>query len=239
MVLICFSAASLVAQPAITMATTGPGYCSDSGYPSTGFIGGDGSTTAVSTSVADYNTPNLDGMSTCTVTVDTELDTFAPIEPGFLHVSLIGQVDESGGSSAAFMSFYVNGTLYDHCVAEGCGGLDLTIPVTLGVPFEITTVAGGWLDSMDHGQFAVGGDGFVQATIEAYASGPADLSPIFLASSSTPVTTSDTSTPEPGTWLLALPILGLWGVSCAAPNAGHMLWRLYLKHGAKRLHRTA
>src|SRR5580704_5248126 len=158
-----------------------------SGMFATGFVGGDGSTSAVATAITNFGL--VIGSATCTVTVTAELQTLGPVRPGFLEFSLSGGADGSSGASYgdAFLVGSGYGVCGDQCLAFGEHGFAIdsnVIPFTLGVPFEMQAKA--WASD---GPTFFGG-GAIQATFHIYdSSGDAAIF-VFV--------------PEPGTLPLSL-----------------------------------
>jgi hypothetical protein len=95
-------------------------------------ITGLGSDTVVATADAYYSGNPLPSASDCLVTVWDDLIASGPAgEQGFLTISLFGD----GENTTA--PFYVNGVAEGGCGPIGCSPGNMTIPVTLGTPFEI------------------------------------------------------------------------------------------------------
>lgn len=99
-------------------------------------ITGLGSDTVVATADAYYSGNPLPSASDCVVTVWDDLIASGPAgETGFLTISLFGD----GENTTA--PVYVNGVAEGGCGPIGCSPGSMTIPVTLGTPFEISVQA--------------------------------------------------------------------------------------------------
>ena len=98
---------SLLAAPVTTTIDSGGIFCTPQhGNYSTGFVGGDGSTTATASAI--NIDPYFEGTpGTCTISVTAELETPGPIRPGFLGFSLNG--DANGNLGARVGWFLVDG----------------------------------------------------------------------------------------------------------------------------------
>jgi hypothetical protein len=190
-----------VAGPMVTMTYSGSP-CTTSAPPhyQTG-ITGMGSYGVVATALAYYNPPGIGSLpsSGCLVTASDQLVATGS-GTGFLAFSLMGDAESDP-------SFYVNGIFEGRCSGFGCNPSSGMIPVTLGIPFDISVDAIATYSPVG----CCTSSNIIQATIQVYDSGQ-QLQTIsdFVAA----------SVPEPGAGWLAL-----FGLAALAFPLGARAWR--------------
>ena len=205
----CLLAAFAAAGP-LTMTYTGsPCITGDSGFQ-TG-ITGTGGQTVVATALANYNPPGIGSLpaSSCIVTASDELIT-SETGNGFLTFSLSGDAESDP-------SFYINGIYEGGCSGFGCNPASGIIPVTLGIPFDISVEAIALYNPVG----CCTSSNLIQATIRVY--GVVDTCPGALfgpCNVRVDQTISDfVATPEPGAGLLLFFGLAVMGVCIRALRA--------------------
>ncbi len=180
--LLALALAEIVSAGAVVSVTsTGTSQCMTNVGGTTGFTGGDGSTTATASATAQY--PFFTGPSLCLATVTADLLTLGPPRPGFLHIFSINSGYDGAPNGSAF---YLNGTKILSCGDSGCNEpTGSPEPLMLGTALEIEVSTGANVNS------SFGAGGTLGVSFEAYELiGQAQTdSPMFF-------------TPEPATWLL-------------------------------------
>lgn len=165
------------------------------GPPPVPGVTGLGSTSVVATSNAGYNPPGIGSLpaSSCEVIVSDNLISSGS-GSGFLSFSLLGDAETDP-------SFEVNGVTEGGCGEIGCDPANGTIPITLGVPFQISVEA-----DAEYAPVGCCFEGsYIEATIQVYQA--VNVAPVGVAIADEYQTISEA--PEIGTSGLVLVGLAL------------------------------